>query len=292
MRVTPPRTVGSSVDAAAVTIAARRSSGRWPAGDCRRGRPSPAPHRRAPGLGGQLAATAPGRTARDRSACRRRRPCPASCRGRPRRLRRRGCRRRSESETEVGGPGVEAAAAASSAPAMTAPATAAARISAPVLRACMSAQAGGVERGRGPAPCGRRRRRSMAWPPTMPLAPAARGHDGDHPQLASDERRRVPCGLARQQREGLGLQAVTRQDRHAVADDHVQRRPTAAQRVVVHRRQVVVDERIGVNQLERAGGGQGLERAVARSAPRAAATASAAASTRIGRRRLPPAITL
>ena len=85
--------------------------------------------------------------------------------------------------------------------------------------------------------------------------------------------------LAREQRERLGLQAVAGENRDAVAVDDVQRRPAAAQRVVVHRRQVVVDQRVGVNQFDRAGGRQ-RERRTPRPAASlsARATASAAAS--------------
>ena len=63
--------------------------------------------------------------------------------------------------------------------------------------------------------------------------------------------------LAREQREGLGQQAVADQDGHAVAEDDVRGRPAAPHRVVVHGRQVVVDERVGVDQLDGAGGRQG-----------------------------------
>ena len=63
----------------------------------------------------------------------------------------------------------------------------------------------------------------------------------------------VAGGLAREQRERFGLQAVAGQNRDAVAVHDVQRRPAAPQRVVVHRRQIVVNERIGVNQLDGAG---------------------------------------
>ena len=98
--------------------------------------------------------------------------------------------------------------------------------------------------------------------------------------------------LAREQRERLGVQAVAGENRHAVAVDDVQRRPAAPQRVVVHRGQVVVDERVGVNQLDRARGGQRAPCAAAPASRRRRATASAAASVRIGRRRLPPANTL
>ena len=66
----------------------------------------------------------------------------------------------------------------------------------------------------------------------------------------------VGSGLAGEQRERFGLQTVAGQNGDAVAVHDVQRRPAAPQRVVVHGRQVVVDERVGVNQLDRAGGRQ------------------------------------
>ena len=100
------------------------------------------------------------------------------------------------------------------------------------------------------------------------------------------------CRFAREQRERLGLQAVAGENRDAVAVDDVQRRPAAAERVVVHRRQIVVDERVRVNQLDGARGGQREVDAAAVACARRAATASAAASVRTGRSRLPPAKTL
>ena len=146
--------------------------------------------------------------------------------------------------------------APSSPPAMTAPLTAEARISAPVLRACMRAQAVGVE--------GERVPRRLAG--GLQVDRLAADHAGGAGGLADDARctrslRAADVGivrrrLARQQRERLGLQAVAGEDRDAVAVDDVQRRPSAPQRVVVHRRQIVVDERVGVDQLERAGGRQ------------------------------------
>ena len=60
----------------------------------------------------------------------------------------------------------------------------------------------------------------------------------------------------REQRERLGQQSVARENRHAVAVNDVRRRPPAAQRVIVHRRKIVVDERVGVDQLDGAGAGQ------------------------------------
>ena len=131
----------------------------------------------------------------------------------------------------------------------------------------------------------------------MPAGPAASATMRTTRSLRRDERRIVAGRLAREQRERLGLQPVAGEDGDAVAVDDVQRRPSAPQRVVVHRRQIVVDQRVGVNQLDGAGRGQreiawrtrsstGALRGAERS------TASAAASVSIGRSRLPPAKTL
>ena len=75
-------------------------------------------------------------------SCASRRPCRRSCRARPPILRRRAGRRRSGTPTElareaVDGPERRASASADAAPSMTA-----ARMSAPVFRACMSSSAG------------------------------------------------------------------------------------------------------------------------------------------------------
>ena len=80
--------------------------------------------------------------------------------------------------------------------------------------------------------------------------------DAHDAQLAADDRRIVGRRLARQQREGLGLQAVAGENRNAVAVDHVQRRPSAPQRVVVHGGEIVVNQRVGVDQLDGARGRQ------------------------------------
>ena len=82
------------------------------------------------------------------------------------------------------------------------------------------------------------------------------GGGGDHAdrlQLARDDGRMRVVRLARQPGERLGEEAVADEDRLALAEADVRRRPSAAQVVVVHRRQVVVDQRVGVNQLERTG---------------------------------------
>ena len=145
-----------------------------------------------------------------------------------------------------------AATAAASAPAMTAPDAAAARMSAPVLRACMASSAGTSRIGASRPGPGRTAPRSIAWPPTMPAGPAACATQRHDAQLARDDRGIGRLRLARDETERFGLQAVAGEDRHAVALDDVQRRSSAPQRVVVHGRQVVVDERIGVDHLDRA----------------------------------------
>ena len=55
--------------------------------------------------------------------------------------------------------------------------------------------------------------------------------------------------------ECFGQQRVAGKDRHALAEDDVRRRPPPAQRVVVHGRQIVVHERVGVDTFD--GTGQG-----------------------------------
>jgi hypothetical protein len=69
-------------------------------------------------------------------------------------------------------------------------------------------------------------------------------------------------GLARlmgqQMPEGLGIEPVAGEDRNVLAESHVIRRPAPAHVVVVHRRQVVVDERVRVDELDRGGQRQQL----------------------------------
>jgi hypothetical protein len=52
--------------------------------------------------------------------------------------------------------------------------------------------------------------------------------------------------------EGVRQEGVAGEDRHRLAEDRVARRAPAPEVVVVHRRQVVVHERVGVDHLERA----------------------------------------
>ena len=112
--------------------------------------------------------------------------------------------------------------------------------------------------------------RSSIWPPAMPPAPAARASESDI-EIASSVGEDV---------EGQRQQRVAGEDRRRLVEGLVDRRPAAAEVVVVHRRQVVMDEAVGMDAFERRGGGDDRPR---RSAPK-----SCAASMRTnGRRRLP-----
>ena len=87
--------------------------------------------------------------------------------------------------------------------------------------------------------------------------------------------------MGQQVAEGLRVEAVAGEDRHALAELHVAGRLAAAQLIVVHRRQVVVDQRVGVDQLDRARQRHHLLCL--------SPTARAVASASTGRMRLPPA---
>ena len=113
-----------------------------------------------------------------------------------------------------------------------------AAISAPVFSSCRwrSSTARGLaapRRGTGRRPCRRRRRR-----PTSSRTAAS--------TLAGS-----PVLLGQRQAQRLGEQAVAGEDRDVLAVGHVAGRLAAAQLVVVHRRQVVVDQRVGVDHLDR-----------------------------------------
>jgi len=56
--------------------------------------------------------------------------------------------------------------------------------------------------------------------------------------------------------KGLGKQSITRQDRHSLAVNPVVCGAAAAEVVVIHARQVVVNEGVGVDAFDGAGGGQ------------------------------------
>ena len=63
--------------------------------------------------------------------------------------------------------------------------------------------------------------------------------------------------------EGEAQQAIAGQDRHRLAEDLVARRPAAAEIVVVHGGQVVVNERIGMDHLHGTSGRHGRREASA-----------------------------
>ena len=102
--------------------------------------------------------------------------------------------------------------------------------------------------------CGQRRAaarpqaRSIAWPPAMPRDPDAVGEHAGKP------RRRIAQVGAGEHFEGQRLQGIAGQQRRRLAERDMTGRLAAAQHVVVHARQVVVDERIGVDQLDRGRG--------------------------------------
>ena len=62
-------------------------------------------------------------------------------------------------------------------------------------------------------------------------------------------------GSPRDDAEGVGEQGITRQDGDGLAENLVARRLAAAGVIVVHGREIVVDEGVGVDELERAGRG-------------------------------------
>jgi len=80
--------------------------------------------------------------------------------------------------------------------------------------------------------------------------------------------------------ESFGEQGVAGEQCRGLVELFVRGRPAAAEVVVVHARQVVVDERVGVQALDRDRGRQG--------GIVGDPSISAAASARTGRRRLPP----
>jgi hypothetical protein len=81
----------------------------------------------------------------------------------------------------------------------------------------------------------------------MPAPPAARA---SRPHRRRLQRRRDRSAAGRQDLERERLHRVAGEHRLGDAELHVHRRLAAAEHVVVHARQVVVDERIGVDQLD------------------------------------------
>ena len=144
-----------------------------------------------------------------------------------------------------------------------APARQAKRSSAPVFIACkvtMSLSPSGFAPAKRPSAA-----RSSICPPAMPPRPAARAS-------SSTSVARTPASGCtsgpRHQIEGEGEQAVAGQDRGRLVEGLVRGGAAAAQVVVVHRRQVVVHQRIAVHAFER---GAGQQRAVMGGAEQAGA---------------------
>jgi hypothetical protein len=90
-------------------------------------------------------------------------------------------------------------------------------------------------------------------------------HSGGRGQLAGggQHERGLADLLAEEVAEGLGIEAVAGEDGDVLAVLHVARGPSAAQVVVVHGRQVVVDERVGVDELDGRGQGEHAGRVAA-----------------------------
>ena len=96
----------------------------------------------------------------------------------------------------------------------------------------------------------------------MPAPPAARA---SRPHRRACSAGATLSSVGSQDLERERLHRVAGEHRLGDAEAHVHGRLAAAQDVVVHARQVVVDERVGVDQLDRAGGAQrGRARAVHR----------------------------
>jgi hypothetical protein len=104
--------------------------------------------------------------------------------------------------------------------------------------------------------------RSIAWPPYHPRGPSRRSDHFDHLQFARDDFRIRAVRLAGQVMKRLREQAIASENGHPLAGDHVERGLAPAHGVVIHRRQIVVDQRVGVDELDRARGRQG-HRAIA-----------------------------
>ena len=100
---------------------------------------------------------------------------------------------------------------------------------------------------------------SRNWPPTIPCVPAAVTTS----RIAGDHVGRLALLLVEREAERLGEQAVAGQDRHVLAERDVAGRLAAAKPVVVHRREVVVDQRVGVDHLDRRGEREHLVRRAA-----------------------------
>ena len=135
-------------------------------------------------------------------------------------------------------------------------------MSAPVFRRCMARKVSGVERQRMPG--------DLAG--SLKIDRLATDHSARAGCFANDAQRLElsphKVGIRRhrlsgEQYERLRLQRITGKNRDAVAVDDVQRRPAAPERVVVHRREVVVNQRVGMDEFDGTRGGEGVWHRVA-----------------------------
>ena len=118
--------------------------------------------------------------------------------------------------------------------------------------------------------------RSSACPPAMPPIPAARARPATSSRLRRCGKRLSP----RRGFEGERQQAVAREDGGRLVEGPVHRRLAAPEIVIVHRRQIVMDQRIAVHAFERRGDPQRIAGSASNSA--------ALSITSKGRSRLPP----
>ncbi len=199
-----------------------------------------------PGRPGGRPGRAPARPrgSRRRWPCRRRRRRRPACRSRPPSLRYRADRRQSGRRARDRARSRASAVRCSPAAfARMAPASQENAIKAPVFIRCKRVMA--------PMSSGWRSAiRSIIWPPTMPAAPAA-------PASAATSSQRTAgspwvSGFARTS-NAIVNKPVAGEDRGRLVEGLVAGRPAAAQIAVVHRRQIVVDQRIGVHHLDRRG---------------------------------------
>ena len=146
-------------------------------------------------------------------------------------------------------------------------------ISAPVLSCCSRVIAGEVERWPSAA-------RSIICPPAMPDGPDG-ARQLEH-QVGADERVLVGRGIG-EDLERQGVEAVAGEHRRRFVKRLVDGRLAAPQVVVVHARQIVVDQRIDVDRLDRRAGAK-------RALGRRSRTVARRRTVSSGRSRLPPPI--
>ena len=90
-------------------------------------------------------------------------------------------------------------------------------------------------------------RRSSIWPPTIPSAPAAFASS----PTRSLRTRGSGCSRFGDHLEGPREQCIAGENRCRFVEFDVARRQSAPQVVIVHRRQIIMDQRIAVHHLDR-----------------------------------------